>query len=148
MHNYVPLNVVRKFISISLAIILLVGNSGFSLATHYCSGLAVESKVVLGHRALDCGMDNMDKACEKDSPIGIQIKDGQCCENTYQSLEIEDDFKPSIAQSHVNVEFVAAFVISFFHLSISSIDEEPQYANYSPPLIDQDISVLHQVFRI
>ncbi|WP_084370505.1 HYC_CC_PP family protein [Reichenbachiella faecimaris] len=138
----------RKFISISLAIILLAGNSGFSLATHYCSGLAVESKVVLGHKALDCGMANMDKECENDSPIGTHIKKGPCCENTYQSLDIEDDFKPSIVQSSVNVEFVAAFIITFLHLPISSINEEVQYANYSPPLIDQDISVLHQVFRI
>ena len=126
---------------------MLSTNMGFAVATHYCGGMAVESQLVFGHEALDCGMANMDKGCET-PPEGTHLSKKPCCENKYQSLDTEDDFKPTIAQSMVNVDFVAAFVITFLHLPISSTDEEPQYANYSPPLIDQDISVLHQVFLI
>lgn len=121
---------------------------GFAVATHFCGGLAVESKVVLGHETLDCGMANMDKGCKSDSPSGTHLKKKPCCENEYHSLDVEDDFKPTIVQSMVNVEFVAAFIVTFLHLPLSSTYEAPQYANYSPPLIDQDIPVLHQVFLI
>ena len=127
---------------------MLTTNMGFAIATHYCGGLAVESKVVFGHEALDCGMANMDKDCETPPLEGMHLSKKPCCENKYQSIDTEDDFKPTIVQSMVSVEFVAAFVITFLHLPISSTNEEPQYANYSPPLIDQDIPVLHQVFLI
>ena len=138
---------VKKILSIALALIMLSTNMGFAIATHYCGGMAVESQLVFGHEALNCGMANMDKGCET-QPEGMHLSKKSCCENKYQSLDTEDDFKPTIAQSMVNVDFVAAFVITFLHLPISSTDEEPQYANYSPPLINQDISVLHQVFLI
>lgn len=127
---------------------MLTTNMGFAVATHYCGGLAVESKVVLGHEALDCGMANMDKDCKAPPLEGTHLSKKPCCENKYQSIDTEDNFKPTIVQSLVNVEFVAAFIVTFLHLPISSVNEEPQYANYSPPLIDQDISVLHQVFLI
>ncbi|WP_456459132.1 HYC_CC_PP family protein [Reichenbachiella sp.] len=138
----------KKILSISLALIMLTTNMGFAVATHYCGGLAVESKVVLGHETLDCGMANMDKDCKTPPLEGMHLSKKPCCENKYQSIDTEDDFKPTIIQSTVNVEFVAAFIVTFLHLPISSTNEESQYANYSPPLIDQDISVLHQVFLI
>lgn len=121
---------------------------GFAVATHYCGGLAVESQLVFGHEALDCGMANMDKDCEIPPLEGMHLTKKPCCQNEYQSLNLEDDFKPTITQSTVNVEFVAAFIISFLQLPLFSTNEESQYANYSPPLIDQDIPVLHQVFLI
>ena len=137
----------KEILSIALALIMLSTNMGFAVATHYCGGMAVESQLVFGHEALDCGMANMDKDCE--TPLeGMHLSKKPCCENKYQSLDTEDDFKPTIAHSMVNVEFVAAFLVTFLHLPISSTNEESQYANYSPPLIDQDISVLHQVFLI
>lgn len=94
-------------------------------------------------------MANMDQQpCESMPSQKPEVKKKPCCENKYQSLDTEDDFKPTIVQSSVNVEFVAAFIVTFLHLPLSSTDEELQYANYSPPLIDQDIPVLHQVFLI
>ncbi len=122
---------------------------GFAVATHYCGGLAVESQIVMGNAVLDCGMANMDQQpCESMPSQKPEIRKKPCCQNEYQSLDVEDDFKQTIVQSTVNVEFVAAFIVSFLQVSLASENEAPQFANYSPPLIDQDISVLHQVFLI
>ncbi|MGB3467114.1 MAG: hypothetical protein WBA74_17670 [Cyclobacteriaceae bacterium] len=137
----------KKVIAISLALILLSTNLGFAVATHYCGGMAVKTQLVLGHEVLDCGMASINKSCKK-SIEGTYLNNKPCCQNVHQSIDTEDDFKPTIIQSTVNVEFVAAFIVTFLHLPISSVNEESQYANYSPPLIDQDISVLHQVFLI
>ena len=116
------------------------------MATHYCGGLAVKTKLVLGNAMIDCGM-KMEKECESKESKDLTLTKSPCCQNEYQSLDVEDDFKPNFVQT-LNVDFVAAFVVAFFYLPLTSTEEKPQYANYSPPLIDQDRSVLHQVFLI
>jgi hypothetical protein len=121
---------------------------GFALATHYCGGLAVESQIVMGNTVLDCGMADMYKGCKSDSPLAIHIKKMPCCENQYQSLDIDDDYKRTIFQSNVNIDFIASFIVSFFQVSLFSENKENQYANYLPPLLECDVTVLHQVFLI
>jgi hypothetical protein len=71
-----------------------------------------------------------------------------CCENQYQSLDIDDDYKRTIFQSNVNIDFIASFIVSFFQVSLFSENKENQYANYLPPLLECDVTVLHQVFLI
>jgi len=127
---------------------MLSTNMGFAVATHYCGGLAVESQLVLGHQSLDCGMTSIDESCETSPMDGMQLSEKPCCENKYESIDAEDDFKPTVVQSSVNFEFIAAFFVTFLHLPLSSRHEEFEFSNYSPPLIDQDIPVLHQVFLI
>ncbi len=127
---------------------MLSTNMGFAMATHYCGGLAVESKVVFGHEALDCGMAKMDQqSCQTLPPQKPGVKKTPCCQNKYQSLDIEDGFKPTIVQTTFNVDFVAAFIVTSLHSPVYFY-EEPQYTNYSPPLINRDIPVLHQIFLI
>ncbi len=63
----------KKILAISLALIMLSTNTGLSMATHYCGGLAVKSQLVLGHESLDCGMSNMDKVCEAPPLEGIHL---------------------------------------------------------------------------
>ena len=126
---------------------MLTGHLGFAVGTHYCGGFAVETQMMLGHRHLDCGMEDMDNECERNSNTETHFEKIPCCENDYLSLEVENEFKPSVEQSNLNVEFVAAFVISYM-ASLSTDQGNPQYTIYEPPLVTRDISVLHQVFII
>jgi hypothetical protein len=150
---------VRKTIAISLALLVLFSNMGLAIATHYCGGMAVESKLMLGHEPLDCGMTDMDMAtvdmgnmdeqpCQSEQTHAIQLKKTPCCENEYQSLDVEGDYELKVVQPSLNLEFVAVFAVSFLRIAFPTEIPSPQYANYSPPLIDQDIAILYQVFRI
>ncbi|MEQ6166957.1 HYC_CC_PP family protein [Ekhidna sp. MALMAid0563] len=137
----------KKVISISLALLMLTSHLGFAVGTHFCGGLAVEAKLMIGHEHLDCGMADMDKKCEGKSDGKTYLDKMPCCENEYLSIEVEDEFKPTLEQSTLNFEFVAAFVVSY--LDVFSVDEvNPQYTEYDPPLVTEDISTLHQVFII
>ncbi|MEQ9442769.1 MAG: hypothetical protein RIG62_27255 [Cyclobacteriaceae bacterium] len=138
----------KKIISISLLFILLIGNSGLAVATHYCGGLAVKSQSVLGHAELNCGMSDRDKDCETSSSKEEHTKKKPCCEDEFQSLELEDEFKPQVIGSSLHSEFVAAFVITFISSPNASKADKAQYINYSPPLIERDIPVLVQSFLI
>jgi hypothetical protein len=138
---------VRKIISISLSIILLLSNSGFAIATHYCGGHSVKSSLVLGNAAIDCGM-KMDKGCESKETHGVELSKVPCCQNEYQSLDVKDDYKPTLTQTSVNVEFVASFIISFFLFPLSIDSRGSEYADYSPPFLERDTPTLHQVFLL
>lgn len=137
----------KKVISISLALLLLTSHLGFAVGTHFCGGLAVKAKLMIGHEHLDCGMADMDKECEGKSDGKTYLDKMPCCENEYFSIEVEDEFTPSVEQNALNFDFVAIFVVSY--LDVFSGDElNPQDAEYNPPLVTEDISTLHQVFII
>ena len=135
----------KKVISISLALLMLTSHLGFAVGTHFCGGLAVEAKLMIGHEHLDCGMADMDKDCEGKSDGKTHLDKMPCCNNEYTSFDLEDEFKPTLEQSTLNFEFVAVLVVSY--LDVISVDEvSPQITEYDPPLVTEHISILHQVF--
>ena len=126
---------------------MLTSHVGFAVGTHFCGRLAVEVKLMIGHEHLDCGMADMDKECEGKSDEKSHLDKMPCCENEYLNIEVEDEFKPSVDQTALNFDFVAAFVVSYLEI-FSSDQENPRYTAYDPPLVTQDIPILHQVFII
>jgi len=119
---------------------------GIALGIHYCGGLAVETRAMIGQQHLDCGMGDMDRDCEG-SESNTHFDKMPCCENDYLSIPVEDEFKPALDQSKVNIDFVAAFIISYLELFSDSV-RETKFFQYDPPLVTRDISTLHQVFII
>lgn len=126
---------------------MLTSHVGFAVGTHFCGGLAVEAKLMIGHEHLDCGMADMDKECEGKSDGKSHLDKVPCCENEYLNIEVEDEFRPGVDQTALNFDFVAAFVVSYLEI-FSSDQENPRYTAYDPPLVTQDIPILHQVFII
>lgn len=103
--------------------------------------------MMIGHVHLDCGMADMDKDCERKPGATTTIKKKPCCENDYLSLEVDNELKPKVAASAVNLDFIVAFLASYV-ISFSSTENTTQFAHYDPPLVARDISILHQVFII
>lgn len=118
------------------------------MATHYCGGEAVESKLMLVKHALDCGMSDMEEACEAKMPYGQQLSPEPCCQNEFQTFQVDDTFKTQVLQTGPNWTFVAAFVQSFILPALHTPNTVAQYREYSPPLPEQDIQVLFQTFLI
>lgn len=135
----------KKLLAISLALVVMTSNIGLAMVTHYCGGQAVASQIVIGQGTLGCGMSNMQMRTEQKNSE-IEYESSGCCEDHYQSFEIEDEY--NLLQLSINLDFVASFVHSFLDLVILSEEEHPQYAQYSPPLIFRDIPVLNQTFII
>jgi hypothetical protein len=126
---------------------MLCGHLGFAVGTHHCGGIAVESKMMIGHEHLDCGMGDMDKDCKRETDATPAFKKTPCCENQYLSLEIDNALKPRILGVSLNLDFVLAYSASFREL-LPSTEKIFYYAHYDPPLRNLDLPVLHQVFTI
>ena len=140
----------KRILSILLILVVLVLNSGLTIITHYCGGEAVESSYSLTHAELDCGMSLEDLQTCTDDPHNKHqsIQKKGCCENQYNSINDNFDFYKSQVNKSINYNFVIAFVHSIINNNSLLYKDKPSREVYLPPLINQDISVLHQVFII
>lgn len=145
------LEMIRKITSIILAILMLTTNMSITFATHYCGGKAVKSSFLFGQSELSCGMTDSGKkksACKNHNPKETLSKK-RCCENKYTTLSVDDDYnETSIVSPNIDFKFVTAFVVFYVNNYFFEKKGANSFFAHSPPLIEQDRSVLFQVFRI
>ena len=147
----------KKLVAIFLAFVLLGVQLPLSITTHFCSGQAIESALVLKGNTVDCGMNMTDKTtfCQNNfKPAKDEFKKSPCCQNHSQTFEITDDYNNSSElsistdYSSFQVFFVTAFVKTFFDWLFSDFDFSFSYLVPPPPLLKQDIVILFQCFLI
>jgi hypothetical protein len=149
-HNFRIFDVLKKIISISLALILLVSNVGFTLGTHVCGGFAVISELMIGHNNLDCGMSSMDTETEvgAEPDADIHFESTPCCENDFQTLQTDNNFNSEVNNFNLNQTFVIAFVHTLLDNTLYPETPLSDYSNYSPPIPENDVQSLFQTFLI
>ncbi len=128
--------------SISLSLLLVLGSIGTTLGTHFCGGHAVISELMLGQKHLDCGMGMMEMP-EKSGDQQVSAPD--CCENQYVTVE-NDDYEVVIEAP----TFLITIQSPTFLYQVELNQESPVFSfrDLSPPLPDEPLNVLHQVFII
>lgn len=129
----------KRLLAISLILILLVGNIGFTIGTHFCCGQEVNSELMIGHNQLA----DVNPCPEK----GKHVKTIGCCEDHYQTIVVEDEFKSAPVQV-LSFELGVAFIHTFLNIALFSVTEQSRFPHYSHPILLQDIPVLNQVFII
>jgi hypothetical protein len=136
----------KKAVSIFMAFLMLTSSAGITLATHLCGGVPVITEFMLGHAALDCGMMDTAEPCTKNhSQTTLQKQ--PCCENQYNTLETSE-LVGSGSLTLPSAEFLAAFTISWFRLTAPEFNINQSFNHYSPPLLEFDLPVFFQVFRL
>ena len=138
----------KKTIAILLSLLILFGNVGLTIATHYCGGKAVKSGIVFGKESLGCGMESMQSSCDVSTNTAI-LKTKKCCSNQYTELKIDDSYK--LPTSNKTLEKKVAICLqttTFFQTAIYSEKRKQNDHNYIPPLLQRDLSVFHQTFLI
>lgn len=108
----------------------------------------MKSELMLGHNHLDCGMSDMEVIAHKLPARDLHFEMEGCCENDYQTLEVNDNYRSGLSQQLVNLDFAIALVYTTLNYGSFSEIEKPKYAHYSPPYLFRDIPVLNQVFII
>jgi hypothetical protein len=141
----------KKSFSILLSFILLTGHLSLTIGTHFCGGEVVEKKILFSETHLGCKMQDMDKPCddaENSSSNKLCFDKVPCCENEFQTFQSTNEFVKDVAQTTFNVEFAVAFVYTSLNLDLFPKSTHQFYADYSPPPLEKDISVLFQTFLI
>lgn len=101
---------------------------------------------MIGHDHLDCGMGMMDQASHEDDEMHIDAPD--CCDNDYISVEMDEQFKKSTSTESMHVFVVATVAQLLYFIDFNNSQEPIASIESSPPIIDQDFQVMHQVFLI
>ena len=149
--------------AIMLSFLMLFSSVGFSIDVHFCGG-EIETIGFYG-KADECDM--MKKAemqkqthaccpsqkkvkthCSKNTKKN-SISKKSCCQNETFVLQSTDDGQTSNTFDLANVDLT--FVALFVYNQLFNFEGEADLNNfnhYSPPLIPQDVIILHQVFLI
>ncbi|MCB9251157.1 MAG: hypothetical protein H6605_01715 [Flavobacteriales bacterium] len=136
---------IRKLLSIFLAIILSGSNIGLKYATHYCGGHKVNSGLNIDISNLTCGMEDQTGDC---AGSGLEIK-ANCCQDFFTTLHtgpVTKDCSVSLTINDLKTECV--------YLNLFVPDFKPTtrelnvYTLGSPPLIKPDLGLLYEVFLI
>ncbi len=136
----------KKIISIFLSVLLLASSTGIAYAQHFCGGEEMMAEITLGQKNLSCGMDDISSDCGEETVISVAH---DCCSNQFTKVSTDDNFAKATFNISLNKTFVAAFVPVFVLQQIPVYDTTNHYyADYNPPPIDKDISILYQTFLI
>jgi hypothetical protein len=120
----------KKVISISLIIVMLVAILHLSVATHYCGGKIAASKISLSGKLASCGMED-DKSDL--SSTGLHFTK-HCCENVLTSFGINSIFFPtfsSVPESRFQLLQVFSLPSNLALNLFSPI--KSRYTNVNPP---------------
>jgi hypothetical protein len=120
----------KKFITIPLALLILLSGMHFTIATHYCGGRIAATKVSLSGKEATCGMISGHRSDNS----GETRVSKRCCDNEFSVYKIDSDYSPSAFHGkEITQNMLQVFQIPegfSFHSNISLLTRP---ANVSPP---------------
>lgn len=133
-----------KFLSVFMALTVLVSTTSFTVYQHFC-GDEITDVAIFKH-AEGCGMEE----AVVDIPENTcHTPKKSCCNDRVVSIQGQDQVNPATQALSIDHQvFLAAIIYSFDYLFLDTSKKVSEPFHYYPPPIVQDITVLHQVFRI
>ncbi len=144
----------HRIAAISMALLMLLSSTGFSMDLHYCQdnlkGISLIGKAKSCHdRQAAPPCHKTKKTCHHTKAKSQTEKDN-CCHNETVVIE-KTDLDATATQiatvQDIQLDFVAAFVAVYILNYNVQADYQP-YVQYKPPLPDRDVQVLYQTFLI
>ncbi len=130
-----------RLLSPPLAALLVLSTISWSVEKHLCMGRVMD--IAFFHQTDGCGME------EAMVLMGKTASDMGCCGNESFTLEGQDDLQQSWEELDVDAQqFLVAFAYSFLEILSQSMGEDVPKTIYPPPLLVQDLNILHDVFLI
>jgi len=137
-----------------MALMILMSSSTFIVDFHYCQG-HLKSFSLFG-KAKNCHeLAGQMASCKHHQKlelddISCSEEDKNCCSNNTLLFESENDYQ-YLTSDFVLIDsyvFEVSNVISSFEIFNRSVNVLNDFLLYKPPLIQKDISVLYETFRL
>lgn len=126
-----------------MAPIVLLSTISFTVDSHYCGDILVDSS--LFGQAKACGMEVQQQS--PSSECDITKKD--CCSDEQVIIEGQDTLKTSFDKLEKDQQlFVATFIHTYINLFFKPQSDLNSYKDYTPPPLVKDIHILDQTFLI
>jgi hypothetical protein len=137
----------KKILSIAFSLMILLSSVGLAKTIHLCMGIEMESAIGFSPSHIECEMAKKKPNChsEKDSS---EHEEKDCCDEEFELLVLDQDLQKSTLNLDYSPEFVISLVYTFLGISIFPVETNENYSDYPPPILRQDLQVLHQSFLI
>lgn len=137
----VSVKTLRTILTLSIALLVLISSSSFTINMHFCMG-KVHSLAVI-EKAAPCPMELKVPSCHK-------VKKASCCDDEQLTFEGKDfkaqeSFSLEVASHNWVADLPVIFEINRYDASTNALITSHLY---KPPLLHQDIPVLIQSFLI
>ena len=119
----------KKILSISFALLIILSGMHLSIATHLCGGEIAASKVSISGELASCGMEVSSDQC----PIPGKHIEKHCCDNKVSAFAVDDNYAPSFSEFKAFAQTVLqVFIVptsleiySFTSINLNSTDASP-----------------------
>ena len=148
-------NLFHRIAAISLASLMLLFSTGFSMDVHYCQD-QLKGVSFIG-KAKSCHERQEKPSCHKTKMVCHTQNDSitnnaqdNCCHNeklVIKKAEVNATSPQLVSEKNIQFDFVFAFVVVFIQQYIVQMQVQP-YEHYKPPLPDRDVLILYQTFLI
>ena len=144
----------HRLIALTLAVLVLVTSTGWSMDLHYCQG-NLKGASFIG-KARTCHDKEVSKACHKKKKAchhnSIELSEEEknaCCQNRVVHVKADDTDKVSVSQATLDYQHeYAALVPLTDSPQIVNLPHRHSPQKYRPPPLNKDLQVLLQIFRL
>lgn len=126
---------------------ILLSSVGLAKTIHLCMGTEMESAIGFSTSHIECEMTIKRSDCHSKKEASSH-KEKDCCAEEFELIILDQDTQKSSLALDYSPEFVISLVYTFFGVSIFSAGTEQNYSNYPPPILRQDLQILHQSLLI
>ncbi|MBV1887765.1 MAG: hypothetical protein KUG51_00590 [Urechidicola sp.] len=138
-----------KIGSFLLAIVVLFSTFSFTVSSHFCGNILVDSSIF--SEVEDCGMDmsHNDDCDSEENGISCNENDLMHCKNVTNSLEGNTIEQQAFENSDLpKVFFAISFLAHYENLLVDKNEIDLSIIHYKPLLVYEDTIVLYENFRI
>jgi hypothetical protein len=135
----------RKIVSMAMALLVLFSTMSFSVDMHYCGDDLVDFS--FSDKVDTCMMKaDISKSSSECAVMDVKM---DCCSDVEVVIEGQDDLKISFDQLTFDQQlFVASFVYTYIDLFEGFDENRIPFKDKSPPPLIRDIQILDQTFLI
>ena len=84
----------KKLISISFALLILLSGMHISIATHYCGDRISATKLSVSGELASCGMEGSVEKCS----WTVKVKGANCCKDKLSAFVVDTNYSPSYSE--------------------------------------------------
>ncbi|WP_425638641.1 HYC_CC_PP family protein [Algoriphagus yeomjeoni] len=137
----------KKILSIAFSLMILLSSVGLAKTIHLCMGTETESAIGFSTSHIECEMAKKKPSCHSEKESS-KHEEKDCCDEKFELLVLDQDLQKSSLNLDYSPEFVLSLVYTFFGVSVFPTEKNENYNDYPPPVLRQDLQVLHQSFLI
>ena len=140
-----------RILHITLAFLVFVSSTGFTLNSHFCQNTLQSVSVFLTpqnchERAAHCSMSSAKSCCSKSKKACSDSETKDCCEDTSQFAKADIDFTPfALEDFQLNLPLLLPQPISI-HFEANLTTQLIRFQDYIPPPLIRNRPLLFQSF--